>query len=147
MLLDTTRGKGGGRSAEVADAVRFLRGAEHLWTARERAELRRQEENDAKYPVNTCGAASATRRTTRPAQLSKRPDPSREALEEETAMESDDARLFLEFGAVYAWTSRDRVIIEQMVTYLDRTSRTSSLKAEGDAFATDCNVAWPSMWL
>ena len=35
VLLDT---EGGGR------------GAHHLWTARERAELRRQEETDAKYP-------------------------------------------------------------------------------------------------
>ena len=51
------------------------------------------------------GAASAIRRmAARPAQWSTRPDPSPETPREETAMEIDDARLLLEFGAVYAWT-------------------------------------------
>ena len=36
-----------------------------------------------------------------------------------SAMELD-ARLLVEFDAVYSWTSRDRVIIEQMVRYLAR---------------------------
>ena len=36
----------------MADAIRCINGADRLWTARERAELRRQEENDAKCPEN-----------------------------------------------------------------------------------------------
>ena len=35
-------------------------------------------------------------------------------------METDDARFLPEFGVVHAWTSRDKVIIEQMVMYLAR---------------------------
>ena len=33
-----------------------------------------------------------------------------------SAMEIDGARLLPEFDAVYAWTSRDRAIIERMTT-------------------------------
>ena len=47
VLLDTEEGS---RGAEVADAVRNTSGADHLWTAEDRAELRQQEKNDAKYP-------------------------------------------------------------------------------------------------
>ena len=39
---------------------------------------------------------------------------------EETAKVIDDARLFPEFDALCGWTSRDRVIIEQMVMHLAR---------------------------
>ena len=37
VLLDTEEG---GRGAEVGDAVRYVNGADHLWTARDRVELR-----------------------------------------------------------------------------------------------------------
>ena len=52
VLLDTPRGKAGGRGADVADAVSFANAADHLRTARERAGVRRQEENDAKNTEN-----------------------------------------------------------------------------------------------
>ena len=35
-------------------------------------------------------------------------------------MDTDDATLLSEFYAVYPWTSKDRVVIEQMVMYLAR---------------------------
>ena len=71
--------KEGIRGAEVADAARSANAVDRLWTACERAEPRGQEEIDAKYPQNTRGAESATRRkATRPAQWSTRPDPSQE---------------------------------------------------------------------
>ena len=35
-------------------------------------------------------------------------------------MECDHAQLLLEFDTVYAWTSRDRVIVKRMTTYLAR---------------------------
>ena len=47
VLLDT---EGGGRGAQVTHAVRYINGADHLWTAQDRAELRQQEKNDAKFP-------------------------------------------------------------------------------------------------
>ena len=58
----------------MAGATRFSSDADHSWTALERTEFRRQEENYAKYPENEREvrrreAASATRRrATRPAQ-------------------------------------------------------------------------------
>ena len=55
VLLDTPRGKGGGRGAKVADTIRCINGPDHSWTAWERAELRQQDENDAKYLENTLG--------------------------------------------------------------------------------------------
>ena len=64
---------------EVADAVRSTNGADHLWTAQERAKLRQEAKNDAKYP-----------------------------------------ELILEFDAVCAWTSRDRVITQRMTAFLAR---------------------------
>ena len=42
--------EGGGPGAEVADAVLKINGADHLWTARGRAELSQQEMTRAKYP-------------------------------------------------------------------------------------------------
>ena len=45
VLLDTERG---GRGAQVADAVRYINGADHLWTAEDRDELREQEKSDAR---------------------------------------------------------------------------------------------------
>ena len=35
------------------DAVRYVNGADHLWTAQDRAELREQEKNGAKFPEST----------------------------------------------------------------------------------------------
>ena len=58
VLINMPRGQGGGGGAEVADAVRYANRADHSWTPRERVDLRRQEENDAKYPEITSGAAS-----------------------------------------------------------------------------------------
>ena len=94
---------------------------DHLWTARERAEFRRQEGNDAKYPEyeresRRRNAAPATRRgASRPAQWHTRPD-----HVQETAMDVDFAQLLPEFDAVYALTSRDRVVIKRMIVYLAR---------------------------
>ena len=42
--------EGEGRGADVADAVRFVTGADHVWTARDGAELRQQEETDPTNP-------------------------------------------------------------------------------------------------
>ena len=61
-------------------------------------------------------AALATRRVRRPAQWS--------------AMETDDARLLPELDAVYAWTSRDRVIIERMPTFLGRERQSVLVEVE-----------------
>ena len=69
----------------MTDAVRHISGADHLWTAQDRAELRQQEKNDAKFP-----------------------------------------ELILEFDAVCAWTSRDRVIIKLITAYLASGGKTSS---------------------
>ena len=71
------------------DAVRYINGADLLWTARDRASVRQQEKTDAKYP-----------------------------------------ELIPEFGAVYAWSSRDRVIIERMTVSLAREAE-NLLRNEG----------------
>ena len=41
--------EGGGRGAEVADAVRYMNGADHQWTTQDRKELRQQEETDDRH--------------------------------------------------------------------------------------------------
>ena len=106
-VLDAPQGERWGRGAEVADAVRYINGADDLQTARERAELRRQEQNDAKYPENVRGAASGNRsRAARNAQGS--------------AIEIDHAQILPEFDVVSAWTPRDRVIVKRMTTYFAR---------------------------
>ena len=75
----------------MADAIRYINDADHFWTALERVEFRRQEENDATYPENerearTREAASVTRnRATRPAQWYTRPDASQETGTESTS--------------------------------------------------------------
>ena len=45
-------------------------------------------------------------------------------------MEVDDARLLPEVDAVHAWTPRDRVVIEQMVTYLASTRQNVFVEVE-----------------
>ena len=106
----------------------IFNGAVHSWAARESAEFRRQEENDAKFPENERevrrrAAASATRRrATRPAQWYARPDPVLVTPMEETAMDVDHAQQLPDSDAVYAWTPRDRVIIKLMTAYLRRDS-------------------------
>ena len=82
------------------------------------------EEKDANPPGNTHRAASATRRR------STRPVPSQETPREETATEVDGARLLPEFDVVYAWTPRDTVIIQQMVTYLARKRQNVFVEVE-----------------
>ena len=84
VLLDTPLGKGG------VEALRWLmqrvlpNAADHLRTCTGTSgATSAQQENDAKGPENTRGAASATRRrATLPAQWSKRPDPSQETPRE-----------------------------------------------------------------
>ena len=107
----------------MADAIRYKDGADQLWTARDRAEFRRQGENDAKYSQNERAvrrreAASATRRrAVRPAQWYTRPVFVQETAWEETAMDVDHAQL-PEFEIVYVWTSRDTVTTKRMTAYL-----------------------------
>ena len=45
-------------------------------------------------------------------------------------MKLDDARLLLEFSTFYAWTSRDRVIIERMPTCLARVRQSVLVEVE-----------------
>ena len=47
VLIDTEGG--GGRGAEVADAIHKTNGADHLWMTEDRKELRHQEETGATY--------------------------------------------------------------------------------------------------
>ena len=56
--------------------------------------------------------------------------PSQETPREETGMEFDHAQLLAEFDAVCAWTPRDTVIIERMITYGARDRKNVFVEVE-----------------